>query len=103
MLDPTSGRVIGHWEGSASLREIRALIEDSLVWLRGAADPVAQAYAVALRAAMAAVEPRIVLAGAKHEILQERDQLREQLWAAFDAYIPGSAVAQRSSEQEQAG
>jgi lysophospholipase len=46
---------------------------------------------------------RIVLAGAKHEILQERDQLREQLWAAFDAYIPGSAMAQRSSEQEQAG
>jgi lysophospholipase len=45
---------------------------------------------------------RIVLAGAKHEILQERDQLREQLWAAFDAYIPGSAIAQRSSEQEHA-
>jgi len=46
---------------------------------------------------------RIVLAGAKHEILQERDQLREQLWAAFDAYIPGSATGQRSSEQETAG
>jgi len=42
---------------------------------------------------------RIVLAGAKHEILQERDQLREQFWAAFDAYIPGSARAARSSEQ----
>lgn len=40
----------------------------------------------------------IVLAGAKHEILQERDQLREQFWAAFDAYVPGSAIAQRSSE-----
>jgi lysophospholipase len=47
---------------------------------------------------------RIVLAGAKHEILQERDQLREQLWAAFDAYIPGSATAaQRGPEQERAG
>ncbi|MFY9640311.1 MAG: alpha/beta hydrolase [Rhodomicrobium sp.] len=41
----------------------------------------------------------IVLAGAKHEILQERDQLREQFWAAFDAYIPGSAIVPRSSEQ----
>lgn len=32
----------------------------------------------------------IVLSGARHEILQERDELREQFWAAFDAYIPGS-------------
>jgi lysophospholipase len=31
-----------------------------------------------------------VISGAQHEILQERDELREQLWAAFDAYIPGS-------------
>jgi lysophospholipase len=37
----------------------------------------------------------IVLAGARHEILQERDQLREQFWAAFDAYIPGSATTLR--------
>ncbi|MGO8954963.1 MAG: alpha/beta fold hydrolase [Rhodomicrobium sp.] len=43
---------------------------------------------------------RIVLAGAKHEVLQERDQLREQFWAAFDAYIPGSAIVPRSSEHE---
>jgi lysophospholipase len=42
---------------------------------------------------------RIVVAGAKHEILQERDQFREQFWAGFDAYIPGSAMALRSSEQ----
>jgi lysophospholipase len=41
----------------------------------------------------------IVLAGAKHEILQERDQLREQFWAAFDAYVPGSRRLQRISEQ----
>jgi lysophospholipase len=41
---------------------------------------------------------RIVLAGSRHEILQERDQLREQFWAAFDAYIPGSSTSPRSSE-----
>ena len=32
----------------------------------------------------------LVVAGAKHEILQERDALRDQFWAAFDAYVPGS-------------
>jgi lysophospholipase len=38
----------------------------------------------------------MVLAGARHEILQERDPLREQFWAAFDAYIPGSTRSLRS-------
>jgi lysophospholipase len=42
---------------------------------------------------------RIVIAGSKHEILQERDQFREQFWAAFDAYIPGSTILKRQSEQ----
>jgi lysophospholipase len=32
----------------------------------------------------------LVIAGAKHEILQERDEIRDQFWAAFDAYVPGS-------------
>ena len=41
----------------------------------------------------------IVLAGAQHEILQERDQLREQFWAAFDAYIPGSGRTLRGAGQ----
>jgi lysophospholipase len=32
----------------------------------------------------------LVIAGARHELLQERDEIRDQFWAAFDAYIPGS-------------
>jgi lysophospholipase len=31
---------------------------------------------------------QIVLRGARHEILQERDAIREQFWAAFDAFVP---------------
>lgn len=34
---------------------------------------------------------RIVIYGARHELLQERDAYREQLWAAFDAFISGTA------------
>ncbi|MCO5065045.1 MAG: alpha/beta hydrolase [Rhizobiaceae bacterium] len=33
----------------------------------------------------------VTIDGARHEILQERDYYLEQFWAAFDAYIPGSA------------
>ncbi|NJM34839.1 MAG: alpha/beta hydrolase [Rhodomicrobium sp.] len=32
----------------------------------------------------------LVVAGGKHELLQERDPIRDQFWAAFDAYVPGS-------------
>jgi lysophospholipase len=31
-----------------------------------------------------------VIPGARHEILMERDAIRAQFWAAFDAFIPGS-------------
>ena len=32
----------------------------------------------------------LVVPGARHELLQERDRFREQVWAAFDAFVPGS-------------
>jgi len=39
----------------------------------------------------------VLIPGARHEILQERNAVRDQFWAAFDAYIPGS----RPSRAEQ--
>ena len=32
----------------------------------------------------------LIIPGAKHEMLQERDKIREQLLAAFYAFVPGS-------------
>ena len=32
----------------------------------------------------------LILAGARHEILQEQDRYRAQFWAAFDAFVPGT-------------
>ncbi|MBV9556022.1 MAG: alpha/beta hydrolase [Pseudolabrys sp.] len=34
----------------------------------------------------------IILAGARHEILQEQDHYRQQFWAAFDAFVPGTPM-----------
>jgi lysophospholipase len=34
----------------------------------------------------------LVIAGARHEILQEQDRYREQFWAAFDAFVPGTPL-----------
>ena len=37
----------------------------------------------------------MLLPHARHEILMERDEVREQFWAAFDAFIPGTPVPGR--------
>jgi lysophospholipase len=34
----------------------------------------------------------LVIAGSKHEILQEQNRYRAQFWAAFDAFVPGSPL-----------
>ena len=34
----------------------------------------------------------LILAGSKHEILQEQDHYRNQFWAAFDAFVPGTPL-----------
>jgi lysophospholipase len=34
----------------------------------------------------------LVIPGARHEILMEQDRYREQFWAAFDAFVPGSPL-----------
>jgi len=32
----------------------------------------------------------LILPGARHEVLQEQDHFRDQFWAAFDAFVPGT-------------
>ena len=32
----------------------------------------------------------LIVAGARHELLQEQDHYRAQFWAAFDAFVPGT-------------
>jgi lysophospholipase len=49
------------------------------------ATPATERFAARLKAGHA-----IVIPGARHEILMERDVIREQFWAAFDAFIPGT-------------
>ncbi len=46
--------------------------------------PAVEAFGTRLRAGHTVVVP-----GAKHEMLFERDVYRRQFWAAFDAFVPG--------------
>lgn len=49
--------------------------------------PAIEEFAYHLRAGA-----HLVIAGAKHEILQEQDRYRQQFWAAFDAFVPGTPL-----------
>jgi lysophospholipase len=42
------------------------------------------------------VGAQLVMRGARHEILQERDVIRQQFWAGFDAFVPGAALSKAS-------
>jgi lysophospholipase len=44
-------------------------------------------FAVRMRAGS-----HVVIPGARHEILMEQDHYRSQFWAAFDAFVPGTAL-----------
>jgi len=90
--DPTIG-----WVGAA-FRAIDALADPefprrtltpTLVFTAGddrvVSTPAAERFGHRLKAGHV-----IHLAGARHEILQERDAIRAQFWAAFDAFIPGA-------------
>ncbi len=44
-------------------------------------------FAIRLRAGS-----HVVVPGARHEILMEQDHYRSQFWAAFDAFVPGTAL-----------
>ena len=49
--------------------------------------PAIGQFAVRLRAGS-----HLVIAGSRHEILMEKDHYRQQFWAAFDAFVPGSPL-----------
>ncbi len=67
-------------------REVRV---PTLVVAAGA-DPICATPAIERFAARLKAGHAIVLPGALHEILMERDEIRDLFWAAFDAFVPGT-------------
>jgi lysophospholipase len=49
--------------------------------------PAIDEFAVRLRAGS-----RLIVPGARHELLMEQDRFRGQALAAFDAFVPGTAA-----------
>ena len=68
-------------------------IQVPILFIGAGADEVVSTRAVADYARRLRGGTMLTIDGARHEILQEADIFREQFWAAFDAFVPGSDTA----------
>ncbi|MES0152178.1 alpha/beta hydrolase [Mesorhizobium sp. M0018] len=73
--------------------DFMAKIQVPLLMIAAGADQVVSTRAVEAYARRLRVGSLVMIDGARHEILQEADLYREQLLAAFDAFIPGTGDA----------
>ena len=64
-------------------------IRRPVLMLAAGDDSIVSAPAIATFAGHLPAGSHRLIAGAKHEILQEHDRYRAQLWAAFDAFMTG--------------
>jgi lysophospholipase len=69
--------------------EFAGRIRQPVLMLAAGDDRIVSAPAIAEFSRHLPAGSHRVIAGAKHEILQEDDRYRAQLWAAFDAFMPG--------------
>jgi len=87
------------WMDSAfrSMRAMRersypARIRQPMLIVAGGSDAVVSNPAIEDFASMLRAGSHLVIVGAQHEILMEQDRFRSQFWAAFDAFVPGTAA-----------
>ncbi len=99
--DPTVAWLAAAFRAMARLRDPRvpARITVPTLILGAGADPVCGTAAAERFAAAMKSGDILVLPDARHEILHERDTIRQDFWAAFDAFVPGSPVPAARSER----
>jgi lysophospholipase len=99
--DPTLGLASPTvaWADTAfgAMRAFRAYdypsrIRQPILMLAASNDAVVSTSAIEEFAYHLRAGSHLVIAGAKHEILQEQDRYRAQFWAAFDAFVPGTPL-----------
>jgi len=72
--------------------EFPATVQVPILMIGAGSDRIVSTPAIEGLALKLKVGSYITIPNARHEILQERDELRLQFWSAFDAFIPGTAV-----------
>jgi lysophospholipase len=90
---PTVAWVDAAFRTMATLREraYAAHIRQAMMIVAAGNDAVVSNAAIEDFATLLRAGSHLVVVGAQHEILMEQDRFRAQFWAAFDAFIPGTA------------
>ncbi|AWN39491.1 alpha/beta fold hydrolase [Methylobacterium durans] len=102
--DPTVAWLAGAFRAMARLRDPRVpprITVPTLIVAAGA-DPVCGTAQTERFAARLKAGHILVLPDARHEILSERDAIRADFWAAFDAFMPGSPALEDGKDGEPA-
>ena len=73
-------------------RDYPSRIRQPILMLAASNDAVVSTSAIEEFAYHLRAGSHLVIAGAKHEILQEQDRYRAQFGAAFDAFVPGTPL-----------
>lgn len=69
-----------------------AQIDLPIMMVAAGADTIVSAPAIGRFAARLPAGAHRLIEGSRHEILQEQDAYRAQVWAAFDAFVPGASI-----------
>jgi lysophospholipase len=74
--------------------EFASRVRIPLLLVAAGDDRIVSSLAIEQFASRLKIGARVVIAGSRHEVLQERDEIRQRFWAAFDAYLGvGTAAA----------
>jgi lysophospholipase len=73
-------------------RSYPARIRQPMLIIAAGSDALVSNTAIEDFATLLRAGSHLVVAGSQHEILMEQDSYRSQFWAAFDAFVPGTAL-----------
>ena len=77
--------------------DFQASIHTPTLILTAGNDRVVNSKAAEIFAMSTRATGALCIAGSKHEIMMEREIIREQFWAAFDSFIPGENTLRQQS------
>lgn len=89
---PTIGWLSAAFQAMAELRRMQfpSPLKAPVLMLASGQDRIVSSKAIHQLGQRMPTSREITIDGARHEPLMERDELREQFWAAFDAFVPGA-------------
>lgn len=92
---PTNGWLRAAYRSNHMLMrpEFASRVRVPLFLAAAGADSIVSSLAIEEFSSRLRMGAHVVIASSRHEILQERDEIRARFWAAFDAYLGVSAAA----------